>query len=81
MAATRLARLSPSRDWIPWAALALAALCAHLPWLGVPQGQPDTVDYFVYAHALAADPLEALTRWPSEVWGGPQGRARAIQRT
>ena len=72
--APRLARVSTSRSWAPWLALALAALVAHLPWVGMPQGQPDTVDYFVYAQALAADPLGALARWPTEVWGGPQGR-------
>lgn len=55
-------------------ALALAGLIAHLGYIGVPQAQPDTVNYFVYAQRVTAAPLDTLLHWPAIAWHIPQGR-------
>ncbi len=52
--------------------LGLAALALHLAFLDLPQAQPDTVNYFVYAQHFARDPLGTLSAWPSMAWGGPE---------
>jgi len=57
-----------------WIALGLAALLLHTLFWDLPQGQPDAVNYFVYAQYFAADPLGTLLDWRALVWDVPQGR-------
>ena len=57
-----------------WLLLFLGALIARLPWVDLAQIQPDTVNYFVLAQELRADPLGQLAAWPEAVWGAEQAR-------
>ena len=67
--------------WLPeggrrasWMALGLAALLLHTLFLDLPQGQPDAVNYFVYAQYFCDDPLGSLLGWKALAWDVPQGR-------
>lgn len=57
-----------------WLGLGVAALLLHTLFLDLPQGQPDAVNYFVYAQYFAAAPLDTLLSWKDLVWDVPQGR-------
>jgi len=52
--------------------LGLAALLLHLFLLDIPQAQPDTVTYFVYAQHFARDPIGTTAAWPTLAWSGPE---------
>lgn len=54
--------------------LGVAALALHLAFLDLPQAQPDTVTYFVYAQHFAREPLATLLDWGELAWSGPEAR-------
>ncbi len=67
--------LAPLRSWPRqrWT-LALAAFLLHLPFVHVPQAQPDTVFWFTLAQHIARDPVATLSQWSAVAWGAEQGR-------
>ncbi len=56
------------------ALLGLAAALLQLGFLDMPQAQPDTVNYFVYAQRFAREPLGTLLAWPELAWSGDEAR-------
>jgi hypothetical protein len=65
----------PRGGWLP---LALGAVGLHLAFWDLPQGQPDTVNLFVYAQHVDRAPLETLLGWRELVWGADQARFHRI---
>lgn len=66
--------IAPRPERAGFSGLAIGALAVHLLFLDIPQGQPDTANWFVLAQLMERAPLYALTHWKELVWDVPQGR-------